>query len=152
MTNFDVFCYGEIGVDNIIQVPFVPSSERAAFPTGDSYHQGGAAANTAVWLANFGLSVGLSGNMIGSDWHGDQVWDWLNRHEALDLSYVKRDDQVVTPFTRAMVTPDGERTFLIYGYPEAPKVILEPAMLSGAKYLALDLYGGEERLVAARRR
>jgi sulfofructose kinase len=150
MKKYDVFCYGEIGVDNIIQVPFVPSSEHAAFPTGDSYHQGGAAANTAIWLANFGFSVGLSGNMIGFDWHGRQVWDWLNRYETLDLQHVVREEGQTTPFTRAMVTPDGERTFLIYGYPEAPKVALEGEMLTGAIYLALDLYGGEERLAAAR--
>ena len=51
MTQYDVFCYGEIGVDNIIQVPHLPNPELATFPTSDSYHIGGAAANTAVWLA-----------------------------------------------------------------------------------------------------
>ena len=61
----DLFCYGEIGVDNIIQLPHLPSPELAAFPTGDTYHIGGAAANTAVWLAKLGIATALSGNWIG---------------------------------------------------------------------------------------
>lgn len=149
MRNHDIFCYGEIGVDNIIQVPHLPNPELAAFPTSDSYHIGGAAANTAVWLANFGFSVGLTGNAIGMDPYGQQLWDWLSQHPSIDLSLIDRHRDVVTPFCRAMVTPDGERTFLIYWYPQAPKTILEANMLSGAQYLALDLYGGDERLAAA---
>ena len=46
------------------------------------------------------------------------------------------------------MTPDGERSFLIYGYPEARKLTLTAVHLNGARYLALDLYGGEERLQA----
>lgn len=149
MKNYEVFCYGEIGVDNIIQVPHLPDPEMAAFPTSDSYHIGGAAANTAVWLANFGFSVGLTGNAIGLDLYGQQLWEWLSQHPSIDLSLVDRQQDVVTPFCRAMVTPDGERTFLIYWYPQAPKTILEANMLAGARYLALDLYGGDERLAAA---
>jgi sugar/nucleoside kinase (ribokinase family) len=149
MKKYDVFCYGEIGVDNIIQVPHLPDPELAAFPTSDSYHIGGAAANTAVWLANFGFSVGLTGNAIGMDPYGQQLWDWLTQQPSIDLSLVDRLQDVVTPFCRAMVTPDGERTFLIYWYPQAPKTILETSMLGGARFLALDLYGGDERLAAA---
>lgn len=149
MRKHDIFCYGEIGVDNIIQVPHLPDPELAAFPTSDSYHIGGAAANTAVWLANFGFSVGLTGNAIGLDPYGQQLWDWLGQQPSIDLSLVDRQQDVVTPFCRAMVTPDGERTFLIYWYPQSPKTMLEANMLAGARYLALDLYGGDERLAAA---
>lgn len=145
----DVFCYGEIGIDNIIQVPHLPTPEVAAFPTSDTYHVGGAAANTAVWLAGFGVPVGLAGNAIGLDEHGWQLWQWLGQHAALDLRLVQRREDVVTPFCRAMVTPDGERTFLVYWYPQTPKVALAPGMLQGARFLALDLYGGDERPAAA---
>jgi sugar/nucleoside kinase (ribokinase family) len=58
-----VFCYGEIGVDNIIQAKRLPTPEIAVFPKAESYHIGGAAANTAVWLAHLGIETGLSGNL-----------------------------------------------------------------------------------------
>ena len=145
----DVFCYGEIGVDNIIQVPHLPTPELAAFPTADTYHIGGAAANTAVWLASFGIPVGLAGNAVGVDQHGRQLWQWLAQHASLDLSLVQRREDVVTPFCRVLVTPDGERTFLVYWYPQTPKGVLAPEMMQGARFLALDLYGGDERQAAA---
>jgi len=145
----DVFCYGEIGVDNIVQVPHLPSPELAAFPTSESYHIGGAAANTAVWLVNLGIGAALAGNRIGIDLYGRQVWQWLSDQPRLDLSLVERREEESTPFCRVLVTPDGERSFLVYGYPQAGKTELQPQHLAGAKYLALDLYGGEERQQAA---
>ena len=150
MNHYDVFCYGEIGVDNIIQVPHLPSPELAAFPTADSYHVGGAAANTALWLARFGFDVGLSGNEVGDNWHGQLLWQALQQAPTLDLQHVPRREGARTPFCRAMVTPDGERSFLIFGYPQARKAALTTQMLDGARFLALDLYGGDERLQAAR--
>ena len=144
-----VLCYGEIGIDNIIQADGLPSPENAIFPTSDSYHGGGAAANTAVWLATLGVKVKLTGNVIGRDEYGDQILQGLRRHPNIDLSLVEQRDGVTTPFTRAIVTPDGERSFLIFWYPQAPKVTLTKGMLEGAKFLALDLYGGPERLATA---
>ena len=150
MSTNQVFCYGEIGIDNIIRVPHLPAPELAAFPTDDSYHIGGASANTAVWLAGLGVRVGLSGNHIGWDEYGADLWKRLSAHPNLDLEHVTRDPGTTTPFCRVMVTPDAERTFLVYWYPGAPKTELRPEMLRGAGFLALDLYGGEERLAAAR--
>ena len=141
----EVLCYGEIGIDNIIQADGLPSPETAIFPTSDSYHGGGAAANTAVWLAALGLSVKLSGNVIGHDPYGELILGRLRKHTQIDLSLVEQRDGVTTPFTRAIVTPDGERSFLIFWYPQAPKVQLTKEMLQGIKYLALDLYGGYTR-------
>jgi len=63
----EVFAYGEVGIDNIIRVPHLPTLELAAFPTSDTYHIGGAAANTAVTLAAWGVRVRLAGNAIGDD-------------------------------------------------------------------------------------
>jgi sugar/nucleoside kinase (ribokinase family) len=150
MATCDVFCYGELGVDNIIRVPHLPTPELAAFPTADSYHIGGAAANTAVWLAQWGVPVRLAGNAIGQDEYGRQLWDWLCQHPALDVCTIERREDVVTPFCRILVTPDAERTILVYWYPKTPKTRLTADMLGGAHYLALDLYGGEERVAAAR--
>lgn len=150
MGHCEVFCYGEIGIDNIIQADGLPSPENAVFPTSDSYHVGGAAANTAVWLAAMGVTVKLAGNVIGRDPYGDSILDRLGRHPNIDLSLVEQRKGVTTPFTRAIVTPDGERSFLIFWYPQAPKISLTKELLDDARYLALDLYGGPERLATAR--
>jgi sugar/nucleoside kinase (ribokinase family) len=150
MDTLDIFCYGEIGVDNIIQTDQLPTPELAVFPKSESYHIGGAAANTGVWLANLGISVGLAGNTIGCDQYGEWLWSWLTAHPLLDLSLVERRKDIPTPFTRALVTPDGERSFLIFYYPQTPKLPFHTSMLKGARFLALDLYGGPERLNAAR--
>ncbi|MDP2964849.1 MAG: carbohydrate kinase family protein [Pelolinea sp.] len=145
-----VFCYGEIGVDNIIQADCLPTPEIAVFPSAESYHIGGAAANTAVWLAHIGIPTGLSGNAIGNDLYGQQLKGWLGQHNHLDLSNVEIIPRLTTPFTRAIVTPDGERSFLIFYYPQTPKTKFSLELLNGARYLALDLYGGPERLMAAK--
>lgn len=146
----EVLCYGEIGIDNIIQADGLPSPENAIFPASDSYHRGGAAANTAVWLAALGVKVRLTGNAIGRDEYGDMILQGLRKHSNIDLSLVEQREGVTTPFTRAIVTPDGERSFLIFWYPQAPKIQLTKKILDGVKYLALDLYGGPERLETAR--
>jgi sugar/nucleoside kinase (ribokinase family) len=150
MDHLDVFCYGELGVDNIIQTDQLPTPEIAVFPREESYHIGGAAANTAVWLATMGVPVGLAGNFIGNDQYGRWLLGWLKKHTWLDLSLVEKRNEIPTPYTRAIVTPDGERSFLIFYYPQTPKLPFQPIMLRGAKYVALDLYGGPERLDAAR--
>jgi sugar/nucleoside kinase (ribokinase family) len=149
MDSAEVLCYGEIGIDNIIQADGLPSPETAVFPKSDSYHGGGAASNTAVWLAHLGVKVKVTGNVIGHDLYGEMVMEGLSKHANIDLSLVEQRQGVNTPFTRAIVTPDGERSFLIFWYPQAPKVSLTKEMLNGIKYLALDLYGGPERLVTA---
>jgi sugar/nucleoside kinase (ribokinase family) len=146
----EVVCYGELGVDNIILVPHAPTPERAAFPTAETYRVGGAAANTAVWLAGWGVRVALSGNAIGEDEYGRRLLLWLRRFPTLDIEPVERRAGVVTPFCRITVTPDAERSILVYWYPRTPKTPLRRELLDGARFLALDLYGGEERLAAAR--
>lgn len=149
MESSEVLCYGEIGIDNIIQADGLPSPENAVFPSSDSYHGGGAAANTAVWLAALGVNVKLSGNAIGQDPYGKWIIEKLNRYPNIDLRLVEQREGVTTPFTRAIVTPDGERSFLIFWYRQAPKVTLTRDMLEGVKYMALDLYGGPERFASA---
>jgi sulfofructose kinase len=145
-----VVCYGELGADNIIQVPHLPTPELAAFPTSDSYHIGGAAANTAVWLASWEIPVRLVGNALGDDSLGRDLKTWFARWPALDASAVEWRPDQATPFCRILVTPDGERTILVFGYPETAKTPLTRSLVDGARILALDLYGGEERTEAAR--
>jgi sugar/nucleoside kinase (ribokinase family) len=99
-----------LGVDNIIRLPHLPTLERAAFPQAEGYHIGGAAANSAVWLAGWDVRVGLAGNAIGRDDYGSRLLEWLGRYPALDLRYIESREDAVTPFCRIMVTPDAERT------------------------------------------
>lgn len=146
----EVLCYGEIGIDNIILADGLPSPENAVFPTSDSYHGGGAAANTAVWLAQLGVKTRLTGNAIGKDAYGKMILKNLSQHPNINLDLIEQRKGLTTPFTRAIVTPDGERSFLIFWYPQTAKVALTKEMLDGVKYLALDLYGGPERLASAR--
>jgi ribokinase len=145
----EVFVYGEIGVDNIICVPHFPTAELAAFPTSDTYHIGGSAANTAVMLAAWGVPVKLTGNVVGADERGQKLRHWLSAYPTLDLSHLEMRPDFSTPFCRILVRPDGERAILVYGYPQMPKTPLIPALLDGIRFLALDLYGGPERVEAA---
>jgi sugar/nucleoside kinase (ribokinase family) len=144
-----IVVYGEIGVDNAIQVPELPAPELAVFPTSDSYHIGGAAANVAVALAAWDVPVSLAGNAIGDDDLGRKLRGWLARYPALDLALLEIAEHP-TPFCRILVLPSGERAIVVYGYPQTRKTALTAARLAGARYLALDLYGGPERLEAAR--
>ncbi len=145
-----VLCYGELGIDNLIRLPRLPSPEQAAFPISESYHVGGAAANSALWLAGWEVPVRLAGNYVGRDDYGERLLGRLRAYPTISLEYVTQRDDVVTPFCRVMVTPDGERTFLVFWYPRTPKTRLTSDILRGCVYLALDLYGGEERAEAAR--
>jgi sugar/nucleoside kinase (ribokinase family) len=145
----DVFVYGEIGVDNAIRVSALPAPEVAVFPTSDTYHIGGAAANTAVALAAWGVPVHLAGNAIGDDALGRQLREWLSAYPALDFSLLETAEHP-TPFCRILVLPSGERAILVFGYPQTRKRLLNAGLLEGVRYLALDLYGASERLDAAR--
>ncbi len=118
-----VVSYGEIGVDNIIQVPHLPTPEKAAFPTSDTYHIGGAAANYAVLLASWNIPVGLSGNSIGEDDLGKYLLKEMGLFEKLDLHHLEVSHSQPTPFCRILVTPNGERSILVFGYPTTPKTI-----------------------------
>ena len=144
-----IFVYGEIGVDNAIRVSALPQPEVAVFPTGDSYHIGGAATNVAVALAAWGVPVRLAGNAIGDDDLGRQLRGWLRDYPVLDLALLETADHP-TPFCRILVLPNGERAILVFGYPQTRKTPLTAELLAGVRYLALDLYGGPERLEAAR--
>jgi sugar/nucleoside kinase (ribokinase family) len=145
----EVFVYGETGADNIIQVPYLPSPERAACVLSDTYHVGGVGANVAVLLSAWGVAVRLSGNALGDDDYGRIARSGLEACPKLDLTYLETHPGVRTPFWRIMVTPDGERSQL-YGFGDLSMTALHTEMLGRARFLALDLYGGAEREEAAR--
>ena len=47
----------------------------------------------------------------------------------------------MTPFSRILVTPDGERSRIAYWYDQTPKVELTADMMRQARLLSVDAYG-----------
>lgn len=142
----DIFCYGPIAVDNIIQLPHLPAPDRPAFATGDDYHTGGGMANTAVWLANWGVNTCLCGTTLGFDEYGDFIVERFGRLPALDLRYLQRQPDIRTPICRVMVTPDGQRTFMNYWFHLSPLTPVSPDMLEGMKWFVGDRHASDSHL------
>jgi len=144
-----VFVYGEIGLDNTIQVPYFPTSGKDAGVIADSYEAGGAGSNVAIFLANWGIALRLSGNVLGDDFYGKEMLSFLKAYPCLDLQYLKILPGTPSPFCRIIVNSEGDRIILFYHAENLPVVPLEPEMLEGAGILVLDLNGGSERVEAA---
>jgi sulfofructose kinase len=146
---FDVLCYGTISLDNVTRLPHLPTPRRDTPATAEYNLLGGEACGVAVALAALGLRVLVVGNMIGDDWKGRFILDELNRHPQVDTRYVRQHENVVTPFSRVLLTPDGERSRIAYWFEDTPKVELTPAMMRQVKLLSVDAYGRSERDRAA---
>jgi sulfofructose kinase len=146
---YDVLCYGTISVENVTHLAHLPTPKRDAAAQSDCDELGGEAANVAVALAAWGLRVLLVGNVIGADRKGEFICDELKRHPAIDTRYLRRQADVVTPFSRILVTPDGDRSRIAYWYDQTPKVELTVEMMQQARVLSVDAYGHEERDRAA---
>lgn len=149
MFKYDVFVYGPIAIDNIIMLPYLPTPEVDVIPLEDRYELGAAGANSAVWLASWGLKVCLAGNGIGTDRYGDLVWEHLQKYPALDVRHLRRYNEFPTPLVRCLVTPDGERSFIVYRQLHAmPDTPLTSQMIAGSRSLTLSLHAVQEHYPA----
>ena len=146
---YDVLCYGTISVENVTHLPYLPTPRRDAPAQSDCDELGGEAANVAVALAAWGLRVLLVGNVIGTDRKGDFILEELKRYPSIDTRYLRRQPDAVTPFSRILVTPDGDRSRIAYWYDQTPKVELTVEMMRQARLLSVDAYGHGERDRAA---
>ncbi len=146
---FDVLCYGTISLDNITRLRHLPSPRRDAEATAEYNAVGGEALSVAIPLAAWGLRVLLTGNVLGTDWKARFILEHLCDFPGIDTRYVRQHENVTTPFTRILVTPDGERSRITYWYDETPKVELTKEMMQQAGVLSADAYGGHERDRAA---
>ena len=72
-----ILCYGEIDLDICVKLDRLPTMERSASCSEDFENIGGAAANSAMWLANWGLPTRLAGHDLGDDRPGDVVRELL---------------------------------------------------------------------------
>jgi len=100
---------GDINVDIVARVPYYPPLGGDSLTKRADIRTGGSAANTAIVLRKFGLSVGLIAR-VGKDILADFALADL-REAGLDISHVQRDPKETTGLIFAAVTPDGERTF-----------------------------------------
>lgn len=147
---FDVLSYGTIGMDVILQVPHWPSSDVSTHAATSVETMGGKAANTATHLAAWGFHVGLTGTIIGDDTMGNRAIAELNRISGIDVELIERRPGLKSMYCVIFVRPDGERAIVavhtegIFASPPTKE------MVASAKVLTLDLYGGDERVVAAR--
>ncbi len=146
---YDVLCYGTISVENVTHLPHLPTPRRDAAAQSDHDELGGEAANVAAFLATWGLRVLLVGNVIGADRKGDFILKELKRYPSIDTCYVRQQADIVTPFSRLLVTPDGDRSRIAYRYDQTPKTELTAEMMRQARLLSVDAYGREERDRAA---
>jgi len=136
-----IICYGEIDLDIYVALNRLPTMEHSAWCSEDFENIGGAAANSAMWLANWGIPTRLAGHDLGDDRPGDVVRELLAELPQLDTQYIAYHAGYRTPRCQCLVTPDGERSFITHWPEEVLMAPPSPAMLDGVKLLNLDMSG-----------
>ena len=136
-----ILCYGEIDLDIYVKLDRLPTMERSASCSEDFENVGGAAANSAMWLANWGIPTCLAGHDLGDDRPGDIVRELLAELPQLDTSNIACHVDYRTPRCQCLVTPDGERSFITHWPQEVLMTPPSPAMLDGVNLLNLDMSG-----------
>ncbi len=106
---FDVVTLGDINVDILARVRSYPPLGGDSLADKVELRAGGSAANTAIVLSKFGLSVTIIAR-VGRDVFADRALADL-REAGVSLASVQRDPDAMTGLVFAAVTPDGERTF-----------------------------------------
>jgi sugar/nucleoside kinase (ribokinase family) len=147
---YDVLSFGTIGLDYILRVPDWPTPERGVHAPGEEEHLGGNALNVAVLLGGWGLRVAISGHAIGDDRRGARLVEWLDAHPNVSREYLRQVEGLHTMYCRILVNPEGERAIIGVTADENPSTTPTPSMIRDAGLLTLDLYGGVERVGAAR--
>jgi len=135
-----VLCYGGICVDNIIYVPYMPTPGVATTPTHQQFQLGGGATLTSVWLASWDVPVTLTGNHIGTDTYGQQIIKWLKQYPSFSTNLIQQADTVETPYTRALVPPNGDRYLIEFGYDKAPMHQAEAIDLHDIDIVTVNFY------------
>jgi len=60
-------CYGEIDLDIYLALDRLPTLDAAATVKDEFENVGGAAANSALWLAHWGVATRLAGLPVGTE-------------------------------------------------------------------------------------
>jgi ribokinase len=106
---YDVVTLGDVTLDILARVPSYPALGGDSLADRVDLRAGGSAANTAVVLSKFGLSVSIIAR-VGQDVFADYALADL-READVSLACLQRDVDAMTGLVFAAVTPDGERTF-----------------------------------------
>ena len=136
-----ILCYGEIDLDIYVALDHLPTLAKSATCSQDFENVGGAAANSALWLANWGLPTRLAGHDLGDDRAGDAVRAVFATQPQLDTRFIACHAGYRTPRCQCLVTPDGERSFIMHWPPELRMTAPAPAMLEGVSWVNLDMSG-----------
>ncbi len=157
----DVVCLG-ILVADVICRPVDSLPERGTLGLVDEIdlRGGGCALNTASALARLGLHAAAAGK-VGADPFGDFLLALLDER-GVDRRAVARDERAPTSASVALVSADGERTFLhlpganasVRGEELEPDALYAGRALHVAGALVMDELDGEPcaRLLAEARR
>ncbi len=136
-----ILCYGEIDLDIYVAVDRLPTMEKSASCSEDFENVGGAAANSALWLAHWGVPTRLAGHDLGDDRAGDAVREVFAAQPQLDTRFIACHAGYRTPRCQCLVTPDGERSFITHWPKELLMTPPTPDMLDGVKWVNLDMSG-----------
>ncbi len=136
-----ILCYGEIDLDIYLALDRLPSLNKAADVTDEFENVGGAAANSALWLANWGVPTRLAGHDLGDDAAGRAVLDALAAQPQLDFSFVASHSDYRSPRCQCLVTPDGERSFIMHWLDDLRMTAPSAEMFAGVSWLNLDMSG-----------
>lgn len=149
-----VLSYGAINPDLVHLVDRLPVPGDDLRSAGWRLTYGGKAANAAVALAAWGLTVRLTGLVIGTDPLGDALLAALTV-PGLDLSALERDPAEPTRHCVVMIAPDGERTIVCSGYEHARWHRMTDVEWEGVEGLVVDAFAdvaAVEVVADARRR
>ena len=144
-----ILCYGEIDLDIYLALDCLPTMERSAWTRDEINNVGGAAANSALWLAGWDLPVRLAGHDLGADAPGAAVREVLDRHALLDSRFVATHEGYRTPRCQCLVTPDGERSFISLWLDDLRMTAASADMLAGIDWVNLDMSGPEDPRIHA---
>lgn len=139
-----ILSYGEIDLDIYLALDCLPDLDNSATVAAEFENIGGAAANSAVWLANWGVTTRLAGHDLGDDPAGDTVRDLLAAHPQLDTRYLACHAGYKTPRCQCLVIPDGERSFITHWPAELQITPARPEMFADVAWLNLDMSGPSE--------
>ncbi len=146
-----ILCYGEIDLDIYLALDRLPTRDLSAWVIDEFENVGGAAANSALWLTNWGLPIRLAGHDLGADAPGAAVREVLARYPLLDVGFVAEHAGYRTPRCQCLVLPDGERSFISHWLDDMRMTAVSDAMLAGIEWINLDMSGPDEPRVQAAR-
>ena len=149
MSSPRILCYGEIDLDIYLALDRLPTRELAAWVLDEFDNVGGAAANSALWLANWGLPTRLAGHDLGADAPGAAVREVFAGFPLLDSCFVAEHAGYRTPRCQCLVLPDGERSFISHWLDDMRMTPVSDAMLDGIEWINLDMSGPDEPRVQA---